>query len=95
MAYRIDYGPAQPEEKSCTLRLQVLTASFLLLFVLLVKQAWPEGTAKLQEIFLPGDAHSTQTAFQELISDLQNGEGLGDAVTAFCEEIIDHAELED
>lgn len=95
MAYRIVYGPMPkgtcPERRS-TFRFHLLTAVFLLLFVLLVRQAWPEGTERLRSVLLPGEPGSTEKAVQVLLTDVQEGEPIGDAVTAFCRQIIENGQ---
>lgn len=92
MAYRIVYGP-EPKKRTNPplgqLRMQVLTAAFLLIFVLAVKYGWPEGTAALQRVLLPGEPSVTQQALEGMVADLQEGEPLGEAFTAFCQQIID------
>lgn len=47
----------------------------------------------LQEYILPGDASVTASALDTLIEDIRQGERIEDAVTAFCLEIIDHADI--
>lgn len=93
MGYRIVYGP-MPKEIECNrpspLRLQAMTAAFLLAFVIGVRLFYPEGTALLQDLLLPGGKTVTEEALTGMISGLQNGEPLGEAFTAFCQEIIDH-----
>ena len=71
--------------------LRVLTAGFLLAFVLLVRLCWPQGTALLRQTLLPGE----DPAFLQLQSDIQAGEPLGDAVTAFCRQIVEEALAQD
>lgn len=95
MAYRIDYGPAIPKKKQKIfpkLRLQALTAVLLLLFVLGVKYAWPAGTAKLRQALLPNGSSATGQAVAALTERIGNGEAIGDAVTAFCQEILKNAQ---
>lgn len=97
MGYRIDYGPAEPQKKNKlweTVKMQVLTAVFAAAFTIGVRTWWPEGTAQLRAWLLPGEPSVTQTAFSNLVDDLRNGTQLGDAVTAFCREIIADADLE-
>ena len=43
---------------------------------------------------LPGDANITKAALSELVDDLSEGVQFKDAITAFCTEIIDGAQLE-
>lgn len=97
MAYRIDYAPASPRRKTGAgrlLRWQTLTAVFLLVFTLLVSRTWPEGTETLRHYLLPADSTS-QAAFQELAADLGEGQSLGDALTAFCRQIIEDGQTPD
>ena len=93
MAYRVDYGPSP--EKGPSLfernRIRILTAVFLLLFILAVKLLWPDGTAVLCNVLLPGEASATQTALSSLVDNLRSGEGVSEALSAFCKEIISDA----
>lgn len=77
------------EKKRGPLRLQFLTTVFLLLFTLAVRQFWPEGTRMLREFLIPGEPTVTQAAFSEMVTEIQAGEPLGDAVTAFCRQIVE------
>lgn len=97
MGYRIDYGPApktRPAGFRSLLRLQLLTAVFLLLFVLGVKKAWPEGTKKLQQLLLPGSSSASMDAFHGFLDDLREGDSFHDAFAAFCREVVDRADIE-
>lgn len=93
MSYRIVYGPkpkAARKKQAGSRRVQLLTAVFLIVFVLLVKSYWPAGNRKLQQIFLPGEPEVTQLALEEMIESLHSGADAGDAFTAFCQQIIDN-----
>ena len=65
-----------------------MTALFFALFMLSVKLLWKDGGDLLREILLPGNGESTAKALEELISQLHEVAAFGDAVTAFCREII-------
>lgn len=96
MAYRIEYGPPVKKPASPVLRrfrFQLLTASLLFLFVLSVRLLWPAGTAKLREVLLPAEPSWTAQAAQDMVEQVRQGENLGDAVTAFCREVLNHAEF--
>ncbi|MBQ7340855.1 MAG: hypothetical protein IJW41_01635 [Oscillospiraceae bacterium] len=41
---------------------------------------------------LPGDPDKTQAALATLTEDIRAGESLGQAITAFCQEIVDNAQ---
>lgn len=93
MSYRIEYGPAVPQQyikKRQPYRLQVMTAACLLLFSFAVRHFFPAGVDKLRSLILPDTPSVTQTALTGFMGDLCNGEPLGDSFTAFCVYIIDH-----
>lgn len=95
MAYRIEYGPATPPQyikRPKLLKLQIMTAVCLLLFTLLVRQAFPAGADKLRQILLPGTPGVTQQALDTLMGNLRDGAPVGDSLTAFCQYMIDHDE---
>ena len=90
MAYRVVYGPmpkAAPKGRSLP-RVRVLTAAWLLVFSLGVRQLWPEGREVLRQLLLPGEQTAAQTAFDGMLEELRAGETLGEAVTAFCRQIV-------
>ena len=87
MGYRIVYGADPFVKKRERSHLAVLTAGFALAFVILVRCFWPQGTAVLRQVLLPGD----MAAFQQMTAQIQAGEPIGDAVTAFCRGIVEEA----
>lgn len=94
MAYRIEYsgcGAPAAKKPERFLRLQAMTAAFLLLFVLMVRAWFPAGAERLREVFLPKPPTATQDAFHTLLGDLRSGEPFGEALTAFCQQVIDDA----
>lgn len=94
MGYRIDYGPAMnipTARRNGAARLRTMIAVMLLIFVLMVRLTWQEGTAVLQEVLLPGNLTVAQQAFSELVCDLREGERFMDALTFFCRMILDEA----
>lgn len=93
MGYRVVYGQMPRVEKRRSgrpLRLQALTAVFLLVFTLTVRQAWPEGQKVLRQFLIPGEPTVTEEAFRDMLEDIQQGESIGDAVTAFCTQIVEY-----
>ena len=89
MGYRIVYGPMPKAAPSGSGRLRVMTAVFGRLFALCVHFLWPQGSRMLREIFLPGTPGVTEQALESMVADIRSGEDFGDAVTAFCQEILD------
>lgn len=88
MGYRIVYG-ADPfiEQKPGKRHLRSLTAGFALAFLILVRCFWPQGTALLRRVLLPGD----MAAFQQMTDEIRAGEPIADAVTAFCRSVVEEA----
>lgn len=98
MGYRIDYGsfkPAKSKKKINIPRVIAMTTGFLAAFFLATGLFWESGRQKLQRFLLPGDPDVTGQALETMISQIKDGEPLSDAVTAFCKEVIDGAEMPD
>ena len=86
MGYRIVYGEdpfAETGKRKSHLR--SMTAGFALAFVILVRLFWPQGSDVLRTVLLPRES----AAFVQLTEALRAGEPLGDAVTAFCQRIVE------
>lgn len=96
MGYIIQYGSDTAHRSKWVgsfLRVQLMTVAFLVLFVLCVGKVWPKGRDVLHEFLFSGGEHETQTAFQSLTDSVISGEPIGEAVEAFCREIIENANL--
>lgn len=95
MGYRIVYGEG-PGRKFGTgrgkFRLWLWIGCFVLLFLLLTNLFWPEGRAALWEFCIPGGVQAAAQALDSMAGSLRDGEKLGQAVTAFCQEIMQNAE---
>ena len=94
MGYRIDYGGVVPQntvQTSSRLKIRSFIAAAFLVFCIIVRLFWPEGTQTLQSVFLPHDPSLTEDAFLQLVEDLRQGEKLGDSVNVFCRKIVDEA----
>lgn len=48
----------------------------------------PRGRLWVREVILPGDAEVTAAALEGMVSDLREGEPMGEALETFCREII-------
>ena len=83
MGYTIRYSPETahkfPVKKEKMLSLPWLLTGAALFLLLAGGWKW----------LLPGEPAVTQTAITHLIEDVQAGAPVGDAVTAFCREIIE------
>ena len=85
MAYKIIYPtvgkrnyPTRKAMPAWALPVALLSALFLVITVYNGSANW----------LLPGDPAVTEAALREMIENLSQGEAFGDAVTAFCKEII-------
>lgn len=85
MGYRIVYGGEPPTGRKSRLRLW--TAVCLLVFVTAVRLAWPEGTEQLRQVLVPGE--ETAAAFSEMVENVGAGQGMGEALTAFCRTVVE------
>ena len=91
MGYKIIYGPEfeRPSpQPSDTSRIRILTALFLLLFCASIRFLWPEGTAVLKSLLLPGTLTATEQALLTMMEELRLGESLGASITTFCKTVL-------
>ena len=88
MGYKIVYGeePTRPRKS----RLGIWTAAFLLIFVTAVRLAWPAGTEQLRTVLEPKG--ETVEAFSRMVANVGAGQGMGEAVTAFCRSVVTSAQ---
>ena len=93
MAYSIGYGnqpkPTYTQKRS---KIPMLSFMFFILFLLMVNIFWQEGAQTLRHMLLPFE-ENTVTAFDAMVTELSNGTALSDAVAAFCQEVIGHAQI--
>ena len=87
MGYRIVYGrePAQVRRRRKSY-LRIWTAVFALVFVTAVHFLWPEGEETLRRILIPQE--QTVAAFSGMVEEIENGQDVGAAVTAFCRRVV-------
>lgn len=98
MGYRIQYGreairtaiaePVKMKEKRPGI------VPFILITTAAVCLLLQKGGA-LTDYFIPGNKEVTSAAFTTLIDNVKGGEPVADAVTAFCREIIDNANIQE
>lgn len=66
-------------------------AAGLVVACLLMRLIWPAGVDKLRQMVFPGDPEVTGRAAEQMVSQIHEGVPVGDAVQAFCREILDEA----
>ena len=88
MGYKIVYGeePSRPRKS----RLGIWTAVFLLIFVTAVRLTWPAGAEQLRTVLKPSG--ETVEAFSQMVENVGAGQGMGEAVTAFCRSVVSSAQ---
>lgn len=89
MGYEIRYGPKEPVPRKNFSR-AAIAAVLILALLFGVRALWPDGAARAAALFFPADARE---AFRQMVETIQAGEKVGDALTAFCREVIENAEL--
>ena len=91
MGYRIEYDGSSGKyevKKEKPLGLAAMTLLCFGVFLLLTGLFWPEGREVLGEYLIPGDNQVTLHAARNMGNDLRSGAQLGDALEAFCREVI-------
>ena len=92
MAYEIRYDSVKaPATITKTPRGWVAAVGIVLLIVgaMYLKSNWLPW---VQDVLLPGDPAVTAAALDEMVEGLKRRQGVMDAVTAFCREILAHAQ---
>ncbi len=98
MGYRIHYGETviketfaqpKPKENFPVKVILSLTLCCAVLFTLL------RNVDSVINFLLPGNQQTTKAAISTFVQDLNEGEPIKDAVTAFCREIIENANIPD
>ena len=68
-----------------------MVAAGLVALCLFVRLFWPAGMDKLRRMVFPGDPEVTGRAAEQMVSQIHEGVPVGDAVQAFCREILNEA----
>lgn len=94
MSYQIVYGPRRRQPRTVGRR-SVRTGIILgiLLIIALSALRFTGYGSVLWKCLLPGDPEVTISAFQDMTEEIRNGHGLSNAVTTFCETVIEGAQL--
>lgn len=91
MGYRIAYeniGKRRDKKKrNWPSVIAVTCVGMLLTGAITIKSV---GLKWVQEVLIPGDPAVTAAALEEMVAELRQGTSLTEAVTSFCQEIINH-----
>ncbi len=96
MGYRIQYNPEHKKKYPIKLASAVRRrwlVGIAIAVVLFMGIAGLSGGELLKSWLLPGAPEVTEAALFTMVEDIRAGESLGNAVTAFCLEIMDHARI--
>lgn len=96
MGYCIEYNPEQRKKYPVKARHRShrnLKIATIMLCGIILGLIGMKNTATLKEWLLPGDAQVTEAAFSAMVENIRSGEPFGDAVNAFCLEIMEHAKI--
>ena len=89
MAYQIQYGKASPQERIAIMRYSKKTMRLKwVVAVVAIFATTLLARFGLLDFLIPGDREVTRNAFNTMVDDVQNGESVRTALTAFCEEIL-------
>ena len=94
MGYRIEYDGIGIQKRRGEIKWRGwITLVCVLLLVVGAITVKTVGLQWVQEVLLPGDPDVTAAALEGLVDDLRQGDALGQAIRAFCEEIIANGQL--
>lgn len=92
MSYKISYWEAPQKAPHLPFRLPAV-AGIVLSLAILARIFYPDTTKQLTEALFPLTSDSSQQALEVLAEKIKAGESFGDAVTAFCQEILNDADI--
>lgn len=95
MSYRIMYSPEDNHKYPPHKQENKWILPSLLVIALLVVAARPQVRNAVEEWLIPGDTHVTKAAFAVMLDEIKSGEPVGEAVTTFCNMIIDNGKSEE
>lgn len=95
MAYKISYGamPGKSKSKQNRLPLRLAAGVFAIVLAITLRFLYPEETRRFSNALFPMTAASSQEALAAFAENIRAGESFGDAATAFCQEILDDADI--
>lgn len=95
MAYNIRYGADalkyEVREKNAAYHNR--TVAFITAACAVAMGIFLLRTPQARDYLTPGNKAVTKAAFAEMVQDIREGEKVTEALTAFCKEIIENAEI--
>lgn len=95
MSYKISYGdPAGKAMQRSSFRLRLpAAAGIVLALAILARIFYPNEAKQLTEALFPLTSAASQEALEVFAQNIKAGESFRNAVTAFCLEIIEDADI--
>jgi len=88
MSYQIQYVPEMnrryPKRKKTT----GMIGKRMMIPLILIGLIVCVGVRPIRDWLFPGDPDVTDAAAQKMVESLRSGDGIGDAVTVFCQEVL-------
>ena len=92
VSYMIEYEPHKKSLYPCRKRIKRNNSvKIIFCMTLLLIGVFVCRSESVREWLIPGDAQVTSEAFTTMITELREGETMGDAVAAFCVQVINGA----
>ena len=92
MSYKINYTPEDIKRYPISAKRQSIKwGKYSVLILGLLAAFWMKMNG-VPDFLIPGDPEITRTAVETMVSDMQAGEPVDEAVFAFCKTVIDGAE---
>ena len=89
MSYKICYTPEDTKRYPQTKPKRVPWLKILMIVFVITAVVWLKEQG-IPDILIPGDPDITRNAVRTMVSEVQDGESLEDAVFVFCKEILDN-----
>lgn len=91
MGYQIQYGQTmkrkiifdQKKKTNSSMSIKLVILGLLITLSIFL------GNSGYLDFMIPGNKEATTAAFESMIQDVQNGENVKEAITAFCLEILE------
>ena len=93
MSYKISYGDNGNEGSRQPHIFKVVAALLMVLLVVAARLRYPKEMKQLSQALFPLTSVSSQQAIEVFKHNISAGESLGGAITAFCQEIINEADI--
>lgn len=94
MSYEISYGITS-EKKTISANKRVgiaVLGALLVVLATLARFFYPDETRQLSDALFPLTSETTQQALKTFSQNIREGDSFGDAVAAFCQEIVDESD---